>query len=93
MSRACLPKAERAVLQRIAHYCDRKWTVYRSVLARGWVVEETRVLPNVHTARCVRTEAGKALLRSVGISLTPHKLTLEEHATVRALFPAQESAR
>lgn len=59
--------------------CARDWTLFRSVLAKGWVEEVRDEAPwaiawRKHSVRWRRTEAGKAALREYGISLRPHVL-------------------
>lgn len=51
--------------------CARDWPVYRSCLARGWV-EDAPGRGNAATATWRRTEAGKAELRRLGVTLRPH---------------------
>lgn len=56
--------------------CSRDWPIFRSCLARGWVEEREVDEPwnaewRKHSVRWHRTEAGRAELRTAGISLRP----------------------
>lgn len=50
--------------------CSRDWPIFRSCLARGWIIESAADEPwnadwRKHSAKWHRTEAGKAVLRKV----------------------------